>query len=100
ATTALAAVALHDALPILAGRGEVHRLELRDHRAVLAEIALTQRQPEGIVDRRDTGLAALRRNLHPPRRSQIADDGVGRHLDAPGDRKSTRLNSSHVKISY
>src|SRR5436309_13359089 len=25
---------------------------------------------------------------------------VERHVDIPGDRKSTRLNSSHVKISY
>src|SRR5690625_5872452 len=29
---------------------------------------------------------------------QHADPGVGLHL--PGDRKSTRLNSSHVAISY
>src|SRR5690606_40420951 len=40
----------------------------------------------------DHGLGAL---------GVVADHGgVGRYVIGPGDRKSTRLNSSHVKISY
>src|SRR5690606_42059444 len=55
--------------------------------------------------------AGRRRKVHP-RRAVVAvvggegADAVGltspriRQMSGPGDRKSTRLNSSHVKISY
>src|SRR5207245_3775814 len=57
---------------------------------------------------RDSGSAALRASLEPPfdRRSPRAppgDDGRDDHHREPdeaGDRKSTRLNSSHGSISY
>src|SRR5690606_41856463 len=47
------------------------------------------------VARRRVG-GAHRRDPRRPR----ADRGARLHLSAAGDRKSTRLNSSHVKISY
>src|SRR3712207_9554375 len=33
-------------------------------------------------------------------RADVVDAGVLADLDEPGDRKSTRLNSSHANISY
>src|SRR5207249_1603237 len=48
---------------------------------------------------REVGLAPA---LAPEFRRDRADEpgGIDRDLNSPGDRKSTRLNSSHVSISY
>src|SRR5207244_10043483 len=95
----LPTLGLHDALPISAGSAprqlEINRGDLRArgpdrHRLPLA--AGRQRQPgrEGLAAR--LGLDA------------IADgaplDRAGRIVARLGDRKSTRLNSSHQIISY
>src|SRR5438477_1343848 len=72
-TTDIYTLSLHDALPIYA-RLPVHLRVLRHHRHVRAENAL------------QAGRASAERG-----------PGLGR----PGqDRKSTRLNSSHMSISY
>src|SRR5690606_41343350 len=76
-------LSLHDALPIFAGL-EVRVLDQRDrHRDVLRQHLALQRG-----DRRLGGDGDQARRL----------PGRGAHQAL--DRKSTRLNSSHVKISY
>src|SRR5207302_5309444 len=87
-------LSLHDALPILwEARGEGRRPE-----------AARERQgegPEGFSDRRQADQTARlagqgqRQGGVRPRRATAGDVGRGGR-----DRKSTRLNSSHVKISY
>src|SRR3712207_7663216 len=84
ATTEIYTLSLHDALPIFPGsqsqtvRDEVHKNFARDARATMAAV---------IVPRRDAT------------RGEIAE-AIGRVDRAAGDRKSTRLNSSHANISY
>src|SRR3712207_7314976 len=76
ATTEIYTLSLHDALPIWPQRGEVLR---RDYRCRALPTA---------------------RAAHRPR---LDTAGTGRPDRAPGmdgDRKSTRLNSSHANISY
>src|SRR5690349_24942399 len=63
-------LSLHDALPICRRRGR---------------------------DRRRAGETRPRRQVG---RGGSRREGRGHRLDAEGDRKSTRLNSSHVEISY
>src|SRR5439155_19776883 len=75
-TTEIYTLSLHDALPILPGDQGVHRQ------------LLPARLRERGTRPGDRGGHALRR-----RRS-------GRDLADHADRKSTRLNSSHVAISY
>src|SRR5258708_29882697 len=74
ATTEIYTLSLHDALPICPV-AEVH--------VVIFELRRPSRR-EGVFDARTRG---------------PADARVG-HFDAHGDRKSTRLNSSHQIISY
>src|SRR2546430_12768839 len=73
ATTEIYTLSLHDALPISGGRRLLHLAEIFAHLI------------EGGADRFDPfhGVAA-----------------VGSAFDKMGDRKSTRLNSSHSQISY
>src|SRR5688572_33272260 len=71
ATTEIYTLSLHDALPILAEVDDDDGLFLRDARAIY---------------------------LDPHERSAPARRGRGRTVR--GDRKSTRLNSSHSQISY
>src|SRR5690606_40651926 len=73
--TNLHPLSLHDALPICAGRG---RPGPYGH----ADVAL-----RGALGRRAVG-------VHGP------DDAEPVRTAGDGDRKSTRLNSSHMKISY
>src|SRR5690606_40345048 len=82
------ALSLHDALPILAA-GENSEVTVR----------------RGLVLVRPRLAGDVEEMLgEPSRRGVIADQqgGFGLLLDGlhGGDRKSTRLNSSHVKISY
>src|SRR5690606_39450922 len=76
-------LSLHDALPIWGGGGSRPGLLARAGPASAGRLVL--------------GLGAR------PRRGGPVGRGHGRRGDGPahgGDRKSTRLNSSHVKISY
>src|SRR5690606_42028808 len=86
---------LHDALPICLRAREAERLprrrlgravvdEVQRHDSGPAELAAQLREEAGLV-RRELGLGRLR---------------AARELLEQLDRKSTRLNSSHVKISY
>src|SRR5262245_63212896 len=69
-TTEIYTLSLHDALPICLGGGKLPRLDLRRHAS--ARDLCHERHPPG---------GAVLRRLQP-------------------DRKSTRLNSSHLGISY
>src|SRR5439155_7733968 len=90
ATTRIYPLSLHDALPICA--------------PVATEIAAARRavaRAGAGDDRRRLRRArgAARRRGHDPARR--AERGARRGVRGPGlDRKSTRLNSSHVAISY
>src|SRR5690606_40043833 len=91
--TATVSLSLHDALPILS-RGAV----LRRPRSLLA-IVRSDRDggecPRAPCTRARRGPVAGSNGFwFFPRPAQGARRG------GPGDRKSTRLNSSHVKISY
>src|SRR3712207_8419523 len=80
ATTEIYTLSLHDALPIFRRRGaRLRLLRLRD-----APPVQRRHRPGGRAARRP----------HPRRRA-----GGGNRVDE-GDRKSTRLNSSHANISY
>src|SRR5258707_4993572 len=84
ATTEIYTLSLHDALPILAGPSVRQRHAHLDHGL------------RGVGDGDHTE-AKGEAHLHMP---LIALDFLQLHFHAPGDRKSTRLNSSHANISY
>src|SRR5207249_11794825 len=98
--TALYTLSLHDALPISAGRGLPRRPQLVQRRLRVALRAVRRAQ------RQDGGL----RELAPAEAEADPQDRQGNRAGGPyedehravlrrGDRKSTRLNSSHVSIS-
>src|SRR5690606_40941117 len=100
ATTALYPLPLHDALPISDLVHPPH--PLADVLLVLP--AVLEDVPEDAPDQRDVGAGAeahvfvgMRRGA---REARIAHDQRRVVLLLGADRKSTRLNSSHVKISY
>src|SRR3712207_7772038 len=79
ATTEIYTLSLHDALPIFLGLIDLHRREVRDHRARLYYVVTYGGGAQFV------GFGGL---FDP----QVPDPGA--------DRKSTRLNSSHANISY
>src|SRR5207248_7810420 len=91
-------LSLHDALPIcpvcsdpvarLARGGSVHGAAGSGRPGALAGLALSGAGPSGAGGRSNRPLPAARRG------------GRGDWAPDPGDRKSTRLNSSHRTISY
>src|SRR5690606_40058045 len=85
ATSEISTLSLHDALPIL-------DLDLRRLHRCPAD---PQAQQRGLRFRLD-----LRRARHARLRGPRLGHARQPRLDVDGDRKSTRLNSSHVKISY
>src|SRR5690242_21002588 len=79
ATTEIYTLSLHDALPISRSRGAGRRFEA------------LRRLRSGRVRHLDRAHGRTGRLVHGPRRQ---------HAAAHADRKSTRLNSSHMSISY
>src|SRR5690606_42042254 len=82
-TTELYTLSLHDALPIS---------QHRRRQATPARV----RRARGVARRQEGRVSGGRRPHVLHRRSR----GGRGHRARPRDRKSTRLNSSHVKISY
>src|SRR3989442_1922580 len=80
ATTEIYTLSLHDALPILESKVQFPKVPRRTATSIILLAVLLA----GIIT--PTGVCALMCERH-----EGAD---------PGDRKSTRLNSSHVRISY
>src|SRR2546422_2131528 len=84
ATTEIYTLSLHDALPISQGPAEIRHGEVVDEYATAAAVARA-RDP-----------------LHLLHDHAVPRQSLGQLVrrDEPGDRKSTRLNSSHGYISY
>src|SRR5699024_11359520 len=92
------ALSLHDALPIFRAPprnicGRIRRTDGADHHAPTAPLA----HPFRAVVVRGVGRAVRRR---PPVQHPVDPEPRIVDLEFTGDRKSTRLNSSHVSISY
>src|SRR5690606_41766118 len=88
-------LSLHDALPISAGGDFSRRIRLDDKQGFLRVIAGNIDQ---LLQATSQSLEAMQQVL-----SAIAGGDLTRRIDSDMqgvDRKSTRLNSSHVKISY
>src|SRR5207245_8275764 len=92
-------LSLHDALPIsrpaaeaLVALRELLALQHRDEVAAL----LARRRRERLQGRRERH---VRRAVEDHRGLHLGEQGL-RRLGSRGDRKSTRLNSSHGSISY
>src|SRR5439155_26652576 len=85
ATTEIYTLSLHDALPILIATKFGFKIGPKDE-----QIGLDSR-PEHIKEVADASLKRLRTDVI---------DLYYQHRVDPKDRKSTRLNSSHVAISY
>src|SRR5690606_42104078 len=84
APPALCPLSLHDALPIWAAQSRIAGEVAADEAAALAAAA--------VFDRGDSAVRCRLRQAFGRHRRQAEV--------AAQDRKSTRLNSSHVKISY
>src|SRR5690606_41558093 len=86
---------LHDALPI-----SIIPLGLADRRD--PNHARDPGDDPIVVAEHDLGRAPIVERGRPPAKARVADRVVpeGRLGGGAEDRKSTRLNSSHVKISY
>src|SRR3712207_7968371 len=82
ATTEIYTLSLHDALPISG----------LDHSAAAGRCGVepADREPQPRLDLGRPGTC----------QHDVVDAPVGVQRDQPGDRKSTRLNSSHANISY
>src|SRR5690606_39506093 len=79
----------------------MHTLSLPD--ALPISQAVEHDVEAALDDARDEALhegAVLRGLLDPRLRLLLAEGLAGEHDEPAADRKSTRLNSSHVKISY
>src|SRR5690606_41568198 len=88
---------LHDALPISSVTNHQRQVEWDEYAVFTHTIARDQRLGECLATA-TTRRALIRQFLEPPLYSQQYLRGFGTLYTA--DRKSTRLNSSHVKISY
>src|SRR5690606_40069428 len=94
------ALSLHDALPILWRRTTLdsYRTEEPEWEVLLDVDALGAAEGESWVWH---GASLLRpAEGEPYRRALVTLSRGGSDADVTRDRKSTRLNSSHVKISY
>src|SRR5207253_5930201 len=93
-------LSLHDALPILSDN-RFKRLDISDARELLGyapQDDLTRENPKlRALDLRETARA---HNVRDPDQKSGARCVLSRFRASPTDRKSTRLNSSHVAISY
>src|SRR5690606_40090899 len=90
-------LALHDALPI-------YEFLERCQEAPAAEVAAHLVQSGAPVLAREAAEPARARDAGQIAEVDVGEavtgSGEGQHSVRPQDRKSTRLNSSHVKISY
>src|SRR5690606_42103106 len=85
-------LSLHDALPIYRQQWEDRAIE--GYKLYIGYRKEFEETTEGKRRR------IQRSNIHVPRPYELADSLRARIVKSFLDRKSTRLNSSHVKISY
>src|SRR5204863_8466571 len=89
ATTAISTLSLHDALPIS-----------KPGTALAALIALAESHAGVGDDHLQAAVPSLARGQHDLPAAHARLDTVSHRVLDQRDRKSTRLNSSHVEISY
>src|SRR5205814_8285101 len=94
AATALSTLSLHDALPILPGLSVASEALQNTHPWTAEALFLP-----GISADRSGGIHDGQ-NHRGPGKIQEGISGSPRSFGQRGDRKSTRLNSSHLGISY
>src|SRR5690606_41228399 len=91
-------LSLHDALPILRDLDKLGPLLERAFDLGINQVSEPQLDSSR---RRELEREALAKAVEDARlNAQAVARAAGARLGAPRDRKSTRLNSSHVKISY
>src|SRR5690606_41136335 len=90
APTEISTLSLHDALPILS----MFFFGAESIRGLLFAIIV------GIVVGTYSSLFIATPIMYDTAKKKSIDDLIGKKEDEAADRKSTRLNSSHVKISY
>src|SRR5205814_6069992 len=97
-TSAISTLSLHDALPILerhaTTRAILVRGELDDLLALRSDVVFIP------IEEHEIHLMRRRRRRGRRRRRRGSRRGTELHRQAGEDRKSTRLNSSHLGISY
>src|SRR5205814_5177201 len=97
--TTRSTLSLHDALPIYAGRAAL--VEADGQRLQVLEDADAQVGERALSDPADEIGLHVGHRPHDQRRDEEGDDHDYERVDvALQDRKSTRLNSSHLGISY
>src|SRR5699024_11824311 len=89
APTDLSTLSLHDALPILSESRKFYAVQHLSKDIIAADSVFTITDPDGLI----FGLMSSSMLITWQRT-------VGGRLKSDLDRKSTRLNSSHVSISY
>src|SRR5690606_40679208 len=93
-TTVFSPLSLHDALPIFSRgvkQANFHVLRTNASPAVLVELGFISNQEEGTFLATEYGKQQMTQSLY---------NAFAKFKKEFEDRKSTRLNSSHVKISY
>src|SRR5690606_42027105 len=75
---------------------DLHGAEQRVEPGFAAVVALADRMPPTVAGKANLGAC----HMIQAHRCRQPSGGVGGRGDGREDRKSTRLNSSHVKISY
>src|SRR5690606_40888973 len=99
AATDVYSLSLHDALPIWeAGDRALSRLTEKVSKPIITTLHTVLRRPDPI--QRDSTRLLVKRSAHTVVISRAARQMLVDHYRVDPDRKSTRLNSSHVKISY
>src|SRR5690606_42017713 len=94
---AICPLSLHDALPIYIRERDTPPFALVNPEIIQRSEELA-RDEEGCLS-----IPGLKDIVERPARVVVEGldrDGIPRRIEAEGDRKSTRLNSSHVKIPY
>src|SRR5690606_39930957 len=94
ATPPCSPLSLHDALPISLSTNVTLAEETTSRLTLLLDVPVVSPQRQGFA-----AMVACARSLASRLDGTVVDDS-GQRLAEEIDRKSTRLNSSHVKISY
>src|SRR5207253_5505656 len=99
-STSIYSLSLHDALPILNHVClELAKMIVRDGEGVSRFVTVRLEGARSLTDA-DAAARGVANSALVKTSWHGGDPNWGRIIDALGDRKSTRLNSSHVAISY
>src|SRR5690606_40732758 len=96
-TTSIYTLSLHDALPICRAQVDLGRGGHASNAVHGRAGHLPKHTHQNLVGHEPE---VLGRHQHPPGNSPVRPAADAQEPDRRVDRKSTRLNSSHVKISY